>query len=144
MWDNKVFNCTKSVDGKGYVLVEGEYNCVTSGKNVKVVIMNIYAPCPSKEKVLLWRAIQDMLASVNNSITCVISDFNSIRVASERKGIGNGSVNNRDIVRFKEFIERCDLKDIPAVGSKYTWYKPNGTVRSRLDRILVSDEWLMQ
>jgi len=107
---------------------------------VKVVIMNIYAPCPSKEKMLLWRKIQDVLASVNNSIKCVIGDFNSGRVASERKGIGNGVVNNSDIARFREFLEMCEFKDIPAVGRKYTWYRPNGTARSRLDRVLVSDE----
>jgi len=53
LWDNKVFNCTKFVDGKGYVLVEGEYKYVSSCKVVKVVMMNIYAPCSSKEKVLL-------------------------------------------------------------------------------------------
>jgi len=28
------------------------------------------------------------------------------------------------------------------VGRKFTWYKPNGTVKSRIDRILVSREWL--
>jgi len=144
MWDNKVFNCTKFVDGKGYVLVEGEYKCITSGKDVKVVIMNIYAPCSSKEKMLLWREVQDMLASVNNSIKCVIGDFNSVKVASERKGIGNGLVNNHDIARFREFLERCDLKDILVVGRKYTWYRPNETARSRLDRVLVSEEWVMQ
>jgi len=144
LWDKKVFNCTKSVDGKGYVLIEGVYNCISSGKDVKVVIMNIYTPCPNKEKMLLWREIQDVLASVNSSIKCVIGDFNSVRIASERKGIGSGVVNNSDIARFREFLERCELKGIPAVGSKYTWYRPNGTARSRLDRVLVFDEWMMQ
>ena len=28
------------------------------------------------------------------------------------------------------------------MGKKYTWYKANGTAKSRLDRVLVSDEWL--
>jgi len=41
-------------------------------------------------------------------------------------------------------IERCQLHDIPAVGRKYTWYKPNGIARSRLDRVLVSDSWMSQ
>lgn len=39
-------------------------------------------------------------------------------------------MNNGDIVRFREFIERCDLKDIPVVGRKFTWYRPNGTTRT--------------
>jgi len=29
-------------------------------------------------------------------------------------------------------------------GRKFTWYKPNSTTRSRLDRAIVSDEWLLQ
>ena len=28
------------------------------------------------------------------------------------------------------------------VGRKFTWYKPNGTIKRRIDRILVSREWL--
>jgi len=32
--------------------------------------------------------------------------------------------------------------DIPLVGRKFTWYKPNGMVKSRIDRVLVSKEWL--
>jgi len=30
------------------------------------------------------------------------------------------------------------------VGRKFTWYRHNGTVRSRLNRAIVSDEWLLQ
>jgi len=32
--------------------------------------------------------------------------------------------------------------DLPIVGKKYTWFKANGSAKSRLDRILVSEEWL--
>jgi len=28
------------------------------------------------------------------------------------------------------------------VERKFTWYKPNGTIKSIIDRILVSREWL--
>jgi len=35
-----------------------------------------------------------------------------------------------------------DLIDIPMIGRKFTWYRDNGTAKSRLDRILVSQEWL--
>lgn len=143
MWDNKVFKSASSMDERGYVLVEGEYLCGASGSQVKVAIMNIYAPCSNREKVLLWKDIENILANVLCSTKCVIGDFNSVRDVSERKGIGNGMVNNSDIARFREFIEQCALKDIPVVGRKYTWYRPNGTARSRLDRALVSDEWLV-
>ena len=43
---------------------------------------------------------------------------------------------------FNEFIEKAELMDIPMVGRKFTWYKPNGTAKSRIDRVLVSKEWM--
>lgn len=30
---------------------------------------------------------------------------------------------------------------VPCVGRKYTWYRPNGKAKSRLDRFLVSADW---
>ena len=35
-----------------------------------------------------------------------------------------------------------ELQEIKSVGSNYTWIRPNGYVKSRLDRFLVSDQWL--
>jgi len=32
--------------------------------------------------------------------------------------------------------------DLPIVGKKFTWYKADGSAKSRLDRVLVSEEWL--
>jgi len=49
---------------------------------------------------------------------------------------------SREIKGFNEFIEKSELVDIPLVGRKFTWYKPNGLVKSRIDRVLVSKEWL--
>jgi len=94
--------------------------------------------------MLLWRQVEDNLANSNCLIRCVIGDFNSVKNAYERKGNNNGTVSNCEIAMFNEFIDRCTLKDIPVFGRKFTWYIPNGTTKSRLDRALVSDKWLMQ
>ena len=144
MWDNKLFKCESSVKGKGFVLVMGDYCCGESGVVVKVLILNIYAPCSIKDKVLLWKEVENKLIIANCSIRCVVGDFNSITNSSERNGLNCGVVNNCDNAKFREFIVRCMLKDIPIVGRKFTWYRPNGTARSRLDRVIVSDEWLLQ
>jgi len=34
------------------------------------------------------------------------------------------------------------MEDLPFVGKKFTWYRADGSAKSRLDRILVSEEWL--
>ncbi|XP_068500940.1 uncharacterized protein [Phaseolus vulgaris] len=34
------------------------------------------------------------------------------------------------------------MVDIPCIGRKYTWYRPNGKAKSRLDIFLTTFEWL--
>ena len=36
------------------------------------------------------------------------------------------------------------MKEILVVGRRFTWYRLNETSTSRLDRILVTDEWILQ
>ena len=47
-------------------------------------------------------------------------------------------------MEFNEWIADLEVDDVPWLGRKYTWYRPNETAKSRLDRILVSDEWLIK
>ena len=56
-----------------------------------------------------------------------------------------GSPSQRkEISGFNCFIDTNCLIDIPCVGKKYTWFKSNGTAKSRLDRFLISEEWLQR
>jgi len=34
------------------------------------------------------------------------------------------------------------LFELPVVGKLFTWFKSNGSAKSRLDRVLVSEEWM--
>jgi len=49
---------------------------------------------------------------------------------------------SREIKGFNDFIGKSVLVDISLVGRKFTWYKANRMVNSRIDRVLVSKEWL--
>ncbi|KAL8535590.1 hypothetical protein ACS0TY_011283 [Phlomoides rotata] len=68
-------------------------------------------------------------------------DFNAIIEESERVGracywdIG-------EMERFNNFIEGSDLVEIQLVGRRFTWYRPDGTCKSKLDRFLVNSNWL--
>jgi len=79
----------------------------------------------------------------NCVLWCVVGDFNSVRNGDERSGLGSGVVNGREIVGVNDFIERNEFYDIPMVGRKFTWLRPNGKAMSRLDRALVTEEWLV-
>ncbi|WJX17552.1 hypothetical protein P8452_07455 [Trifolium repens] len=45
------------------------------------------------------------------------------------------------MVEFGSFLEDLELVDLNLLGRRFTWYQPNGRAMSRLDRILISDEW---
>lgn len=83
------------------------------------------------------------IISRNNTLAWdVVGDFNVVRNCNKRKGLGNARVNRAELDNFNTFIYRCQLFDISAIGRKFTWYRPNDTTRSRLDRILVLDSWM--
>jgi len=35
-----------------------------------------------------------------------------------------------------------EVDDIPCAGKSFTWVRPNGSCKSKLDRVVVSDGWL--
>ena len=144
MWNNQEFKCIRSVEGKGFIVSEGEYLYGGSDQFIPVVIINVYSPCSNSEKHTLWGNIERIVGSFQNMAWCVLGDFNAVRDPSERKGMGAERVNRVEIEGFNAFIDRCQLYDIPIVGRVYTCYRPNGTSRSRLDRILVPDTWLLR
>jgi hypothetical protein len=46
-----------------------------------------------------------------------------------------------EIVEFNNFIEDLELVDLPLLGRRFTWHQVNGSAMSRIDRVLISDEW---
>lgn len=43
---------------------------------------------------------------------------------------------------FISFTVDLELFDLPLLGRKYTWYRPDGSAMNRLDRFLLSAEWI--
>ncbi|KAL8549194.1 hypothetical protein ACS0TY_008154 [Phlomoides rotata] len=72
---------------------------------------------------------------------CVIGDFNSVRDVNERDG-RSMLPNLRDIASFNGFVSGSGLIDLPLHGRKFSWYKPDGSCKSRIDRSLVNHEWI--
>ncbi|MBA0812677.1 hypothetical protein Gohar_026621, partial [Gossypium harknessii] len=50
---------------------------------------------------------------------------------------------NKGSKEFGDFIDRCKLVDLPLLGKKFTWIGSDNK-RSRLDRFLLEEEWLVQ
>jgi len=94
------------------------------------------------DKIVVWDEVQERRRKSNTKAWCVVGDFNSIRRVGERRNVGLDGDHRREMKRFNDFIEGSELFDILMARRKYTWYKPNGMIKSRIDRILVSKEWL--
>nr|KYP74909.1 Transposon TX1 uncharacterized [Cajanus cajan] len=74
---------------------------------------------------------------------CIVGDFNTVRRQDERKRV-IGEYGARDMEEFNLFIRDMELIDIPLVGKRFTWFKSDDSMMSRLDRVLVSESWSAQ
>lgn len=52
------------------------------------------------------------------------------------------TIGSHEATAFRRFVEDMDLFDPPLLGRRFTWYKADGSAMSRLDRFLLSQEWL--
>ncbi|KAL8519731.1 hypothetical protein ACS0TY_010607 [Phlomoides rotata] len=105
-------------------------------------ILNVYAPCGFTDKAQLLEMMRLVIEQNSDAKICVVGDFNSIREEGERCGRG-GVIDRRDIKLFDDFISLSGLVDLQLGGRKYTWYKSDGSCKSKLDRIMVNEKWLI-
>ncbi|XP_068477175.1 uncharacterized protein [Phaseolus vulgaris] len=137
MWHKDAFNYESHSLGKGYIATVGQH--VKSAKRCCVV--NVYAACSLKEKKRLLEDLSKCKEVSQMELWCFYGDFNAIRSRTERQGEDRGDFTS-EIKGFNEFIESNFILDLPIVGKKFTWFISNGTTKSRIDSVLVSEEWL--
>lgn len=94
--------------------------------------MNIYAPCVFDERIDLWDSLSMVISQFVSSCICIIGDFNSIRRLI---------VNNCDLSVFDSFIQDNNLFDFPLHGRSYTYYRTDGSCKSRIGRVLAHNTW---
>lgn len=76
-----------------------------------------------------------------NGLWCLVSDFNAVSKQEERKGRGNQSLG-KEMEEFRAFATYMELLDLPLLGRKFTWYRPDGSAMSRIDRFLLLEKWI--
>ena len=103
-------------------------------------IFNLYAPCDSAEKQMLWPRLSDLVSNNGDVSCCVCRDFNSVHAANERRG-RNTVFNQVDADNFNNFIDVCSLIDLSIFGRLFTWYHGDGISMSRLDHFLLFEKW---
>jgi len=138
MWHKEAFSYISHLMGKGFIVVFGTY----SKANIICVVVNVYVACNLRDKKVLWEELSNIKSASQDVVWCMCGDFNAVRSPSERKGSRVRGGQSKEIEGFNNFIDSNMLFDIPTVGKKFTWF--NGLANSRLDRVLVSEEWLVQ
>ncbi|GKV04880.1 hypothetical protein SLEP1_g16977 [Rubroshorea leprosula] len=133
IWNCDIMSKERVIEGESFVGIYGTWGA----SKIPVHILNIYAPCDMSGKRSLWVSIQELMIEACGN-WCLMGDFNAIRSEQERKG---GRANRREMTEFDEFIRSCGLIDLPLIDRKFTWYHSNGSVMSRLDRFLLSENW---
>ncbi|XP_057808558.1 uncharacterized protein LOC131023037 [Salvia miltiorrhiza] len=137
LWNREVFEASSTWDLPGAVVVNSRYK----EGDILCCIINVYAPVGSGDKRILWDALSSIVEQNTDRSVCILGDFNSVRRRDERVGSGE-AFGATDARSFEEFIRENDLEEIKTHGRKFTWYKPNGKCKSKIDRFLVNENWL--
>ncbi|GKV28626.1 hypothetical protein SLEP1_g37648 [Rubroshorea leprosula] len=137
LWDRRHFVKREEFTGDGYVGISGEW-----GVNKQQC-----SPNDRQKRAKLWEELRKMVIEKEGR-WLIAGDFNAVRGPEERRGKSEVRADIRD---FEEFIETTGLVDVKLTNRRYTWYKPDGTTRSRLDRFLLTmemnnlgGEWIQQ
>jgi len=126
--------------GKDFIVVFGQH----LKSNNSCVVVNVYAACNLSEKVVLLEELSSIKSAPQDFVWCFCGDFKTVRSVNKRKGAIDRGTQSSEIKRFNSFIERNFLLELPIVGKKFICYKSNVPAKNRLDRVLVSNDWLQK
>ncbi|GJZ85908.1 cytochrome P450 [Tanacetum coccineum] len=130
IWDTSVFTLLNSLDGEGFLALQGRWKNIS----ISCLIIVVYAPQDQKKKKKLWSELSRLILS-HNSLPVVMGDFNEVRYANEWKG---SIFDTRGATRFKNFISSSGLIELPMGAKRFTRMNTLGNKLSKIDRILVS------
>ncbi|XP_057443253.1 uncharacterized protein LOC130735183 [Lotus japonicus] len=97
---------------------------------------NENAPCDLETKREVWRKLLVWKQFLPAASWCIGGDFNAVWSSAERRGDSiSPSYGRREMEDYNQFIFHMELVDIPIIGKRFTWFRPNGNSMSRLDRL---------
>ncbi|GKV15257.1 hypothetical protein SLEP1_g26053 [Rubroshorea leprosula] len=134
VWNSKAISVKHVWEGENFISIQG----VWTVENVVINVVNVYSPCQLAGKRILWLELKNLVLQTGG-MWCVVGDFNVVRKVEEK--IGSRRLTT-EMGEFDNFIIESELIDISLMGRKFTWYQTGGRFMSRIDRVLLSEEWL--
>ena len=112
-------------------------------EKTRCVLINVYSKCDLSAKRRLWDNLIREHDHRRGGVWCVVGDFNVVRRRDERKGVNEEASTAQvlEMFLFNNFLLEMELEDLNILGRRFTWYHLNGRSISRIDRMLISDEW---
>ena len=124
--------------GTSFIIIYDQYIKTHSS----CVVGNVYSPYSLNGEKTLWEDLSKAKMASHEPTWCFCGDFKAVRNRSERKGINGRGEQTSELIGFNSFIDSIFLLELPLVGKKFMWFKPDGTTKSRIDRVLVNEDWL--
>ncbi|XP_074298298.1 uncharacterized protein LOC141629149 [Silene latifolia] len=100
----------------------------------------VYAFNGINERAPLWDNLRKIAQQISGP-SAIAGDFNCVLAANERFG---GATSLAEMEPFRKCVADCEVIDITAVGSMFTWnnkQQPEERIYSRLDRFLDNKAW---
>ena len=123
--------------GAGFILLSGK----RGQESQPVHIVNIYSPCNLQEKRVLWDSVSQLKNQNASGYWFILGDFNNIRTSTEIIGSSQRGQMDGTKAEFNDWIDDMEVEEAPWVGKRFTWFRPNGIAKSKLDRFMVSPDW---
>lgn len=133
LWQDGVIQPKFSFKGEGLM----GFNAVWQGTLYNFI--NVYSSCSQGLKRQLWEKLLYFKSVLEPCEWIIGRDFNCIRSLEERKG-KNRVYNSKDMEEFNDFIEGIKSGDVPAAGNKFSWSILDGLSKSKIDRILLTED----
>ncbi|XP_071739299.1 uncharacterized protein [Rutidosis leptorrhynchoides] len=134
IWDTCCIEVVDAMGNEFFLAIRGKWK--SSGQ--ESFIVNIYGPHDDCSKKAMLDSLENLL-SANDSAWLLCGDFNEVRVRSDRL---NCKFLQYRATRFNMFISNNCLIEIPISGRQFTRVSEDGSKFSKLDRFLVTENFL--
>nr|CAD1835673.1 unnamed protein product [Ananas comosus var. bracteatus] len=135
-WNIYLFDCVQHWNGSHTLNVLLQRK---SDRNL-FLITNVYGPTGSSNKASFFLELRH-IANLSRGLWAALGDFNVLLSLNDKNGLPS---NTADILAFREAVSDAGLIDLPIMNKSFTWSNGRRSpTLERLDRVLISQDWLL-
>ncbi|XP_021995752.1 uncharacterized protein LOC110892926 [Helianthus annuus] len=133
-WDPGIFSKQDVIKNESFLVVTGRI----AGSNITLNVVNVYASCDVVRRRELWDELKRTKGN-SEGLWIMIGDFNEVREEVDRM---ISRFDSHGAMIFNSFIAEAGLLEYQMGGYKYTYMPDDGSSLSKIDRLLVCDDFM--